>query len=139
MTSNAVSPRKRERGNGRQLAPEQAAVAAMVAEARQRGPGADRTERAAEGCLVHGRDDKVIPLSSSQHLAQQIPGARLEAIPECGHWVDREDDEFCPLVDEFCPLVLEILGHACGPGRRSRPSALRSEAGSRLVNRGGGA
>ena len=32
-----MSPRKRDQGNGRQLSKEQAAVAAMVAEARQRG------------------------------------------------------------------------------------------------------
>jgi putative transposase len=36
MTSNIVSPRKIE-GEGRQLSPEQAAAAAMVAEAKQRG------------------------------------------------------------------------------------------------------
>jgi putative transposase len=37
MTSNIVSGRRRDQGEGRQLSPEQAAAAAMVAEARQRG------------------------------------------------------------------------------------------------------
>jgi putative transposase len=37
MTSDAVSPRRREETEGRLLSPEQAAAAAMVAEARQRG------------------------------------------------------------------------------------------------------
>src|SRR4030088_2346421 len=37
MTSDAMSPRKRDQEPGRQLSPEQAAAAAMVAEARQRG------------------------------------------------------------------------------------------------------
>jgi putative transposase len=37
MTSNVVSPRKKTEGDGRQLSPEQAAAAAMVAEARARG------------------------------------------------------------------------------------------------------
>src|SRR5262245_40093338 len=37
MTSDAMSPRKRDEESGRQLSPEQAAAAAMVAEARQRG------------------------------------------------------------------------------------------------------
>ena len=37
MTSNVVSPRKKIEGVGRQLSPEQAAAAAMVAEARARG------------------------------------------------------------------------------------------------------
>jgi putative transposase len=37
MTSNIVSPRKKNEGDGRQLSPEQAAAAAMVAEAKARG------------------------------------------------------------------------------------------------------
>src|SRR4051812_41866461 len=37
MTSNVVSPRKMTEGDGRQLSPEQAAAAAMVAEAKARG------------------------------------------------------------------------------------------------------
>src|SRR5436853_6636945 len=37
MTAEIVSPRKNGRFKGRQLSPEQAAAAAMVAEARQRG------------------------------------------------------------------------------------------------------
>jgi len=56
--------------------------------------------------LVHGRDDKVIPLSSSQQLAEHIPSARLAVLPGCGHWVQIER------TDEFCALVLEFLGRA---------------------------
>ena len=37
MTSNVVSPRKKTDGDGPQLSPEQAAAAAMVAEAKARG------------------------------------------------------------------------------------------------------
>jgi putative transposase len=37
MTSGIVSPRKKPGGERRKLSPEQAAAAAMVAEARQRG------------------------------------------------------------------------------------------------------
>src|SRR5689334_18825205 len=37
MTSDLVSPRKRDNEAGRQLSPEQAAAAAMVAEAKARG------------------------------------------------------------------------------------------------------
>jgi 2-hydroxymuconate-semialdehyde hydrolase len=50
------------------------------------------------------RDDRVIPVSSSQQLAEQIPGARLEVLPECGHWVQIER------TDEFCAAVLAFLG-----------------------------
>jgi 2-hydroxymuconate-semialdehyde hydrolase len=52
--------------------------------------------------LIHGRDDKVIPADSSRQLAEQIPGARLEIIPECGHWVQIEKtDEFVGLLRDF--------------------------------------
>jgi hypothetical protein len=37
VTSNVVSPRRKTEGDGRQLSPEQAAAAAMVAEAKARG------------------------------------------------------------------------------------------------------
>ena len=37
MTSDAVNPHESDKSDGRQLSPEQAAAAAMVAEARQRG------------------------------------------------------------------------------------------------------
>jgi len=37
VTSKVVSPRKKTDGDGRQLSPEQAAAAAMVAEAKARG------------------------------------------------------------------------------------------------------
>lgn len=57
---------------------------------------------AAPTLLVHGRDDKVIPMSGSQQLAEQIPNARLEVIAECGHWVQIEKTaEFVALVREF--------------------------------------
>jgi len=56
--------------------------------------------------LVHGRDDRVIPASSSEQLARRIPNARLEIIPECGHWVQIEK------TDTFVDLVSEFLGAA---------------------------
>jgi 2-hydroxymuconate-semialdehyde hydrolase len=56
--------------------------------------------------LVHGRDDKVIPGNNSHQLADQIPGARLEILPECGHWVQIEK------TDEFCGLVPAFLGES---------------------------
>lgn len=63
----------------------------------------DRLARIGQPTLiVHGRDDKVIPLEASRQLAAQLPDARLEVIDECGHWVQIEHtDRFCSLVDEF--------------------------------------
>lgn len=52
--------------------------------------------------LVHGRDDRVIPLETSQKLARLIPHARLEVIDRCGHWVQIEyPDRFAELLINF--------------------------------------
>ncbi|MCW2756872.1 MAG: alpha/beta hydrolase fold protein, partial [Nocardioidaceae bacterium] len=40
--------------------------------------------------LFHGREDRVIPLSSSLHLEHQIGDARLLVLPHTGHWVQVE-------------------------------------------------
>jgi pimeloyl-ACP methyl ester carboxylesterase len=52
--------------------------------------------------LIHGRDDVVIPLSSSMHLLQLLPHADLHVMGECGHWVQIESkDRFNRLVADF--------------------------------------
>jgi len=52
--------------------------------------------------FVHGRDDKVVPLSASQIAAAAMPNARVAVIEQCGHWVQIEHtDEFCRLVADF--------------------------------------
>lgn len=52
--------------------------------------------------LVHGRDDKVIPLSASDKGLELLPDAKLEVMPECGHWVQIEQNErFCRVVSQF--------------------------------------
>ena len=52
--------------------------------------------------LIHGRDDKVIPLTSSMRLFDLIPHAELHVFPRCGHWVQIERaDRFAGLVDAF--------------------------------------
>jgi 3-oxoadipate enol-lactonase len=35
--------------------------------------------------VVHGADDAVVPVAVGRHLAQSIPNARLEIIPDAGH------------------------------------------------------
>lgn len=55
--------------------------------------------------LVHGRDDVVIPLSSSLQLLQWLPHADLHVMGECGHWVQIESkDRFNRLVADFLEL-----------------------------------
>jgi len=54
--------------------------------------------------LVHGRDDRVIPLKeTSYRLALALPNAQLHVFPECGHWVQIEKTK------EFAGQVIEFL------------------------------
>jgi pimeloyl-ACP methyl ester carboxylesterase len=59
-----------------------------------------------ETLIVHGRDDQVIPLASSQRLLELLPAARLHVFSRCGHWTQIEWTE------EFNRLVVDFLGQA---------------------------
>jgi 2-hydroxymuconate-semialdehyde hydrolase len=57
-----------------------------------------------ETLIVHGREDQVIPLSSSLRLSQLIPRAQLHIFGQCGHWTQIERcDEFVHLLRGFLP------------------------------------
>jgi 2-hydroxymuconate-semialdehyde hydrolase len=43
-----------------------------------------------ETLVVHGRDDRVIPLSTSLTLASWVPKAQLHVFGQCGHWTQIE-------------------------------------------------
>ncbi|MGD9941962.1 MAG: alpha/beta fold hydrolase [Burkholderiaceae bacterium] len=52
--------------------------------------------------LIHGRHDRVIPLSVSEKLQSLLPNARLRVMERCGHWVQIEQPEaFAAQVGEF--------------------------------------
>jgi 2-hydroxymuconate-semialdehyde hydrolase len=52
--------------------------------------------------LVHGRDDKVIPLSTSTTLLDWIDDSQLHVFGRCGHWTQIEHGaRFCSLLREF--------------------------------------
>lgn len=52
--------------------------------------------------IVHGSKDRVIPLSNSQVLVKQIPGARLVVMEGKGHVPHEEDGEgFAKVVDDW--------------------------------------
>ncbi|WP_169312966.1 alpha/beta fold hydrolase [Thermomonospora curvata] len=53
--------------------------------------------------LVHGRDDRVIPLETSLRLLHLIEDSRLHVFGRCGHWTQIEH------AAEFNRLVLEFL------------------------------
>ena len=52
--------------------------------------------------IVHGRDDQVIPLSTSLTLSQWIPRSQLHVFGQCGHWTQIEHSaRFARLVRDF--------------------------------------
>ena len=54
--------------------------------------------------IVHGRDDRVIPLASSVRLNELIPRSQLHVFNRCGHWTQIERaTEFVHLLDGFLP------------------------------------
>ncbi len=52
--------------------------------------------------VVHGREDQVIPLSTSQTLVQWIARSQLHVFGQCGHWTQIEHAaRFAQLVGNF--------------------------------------
>ncbi|MES2537957.1 MAG: alpha/beta hydrolase [Pseudomonadota bacterium] len=55
-----------------------------------------------ETLIVHGREDKVIPLSSSLMLADWLLNSQLHVYGRCGHWTQIEHaSRFTRLVEDF--------------------------------------
>lgn len=63
--------------------------------------------------IVHGRDDRVIPVSNSIRLNQLIDDSELHVFGRCGHWTQIERSA------EFNALLVEFLGRPGAP--ESRP------------------
>jgi 2-hydroxymuconate-semialdehyde hydrolase len=86
----------------------QESFAAMFPAPRQRWVDAMTSPEAAiralphETLIVHGREDKVIPLSNSLTLNQWIPHSQLHVFGHCGHWTQIEHAaRFTQLVSNF--------------------------------------
>jgi len=86
----------------------QEAFAAMFPAPRQRWVDAMVSPQAAIRALphptlvVHGREDRVIPLANSLTLASWIARAQLHVFGQCGHWTQIEHAaRFAQLVDNF--------------------------------------
>lgn len=77
-------------------APRQAAVDALVTPEEQIRALPHRT------LVVHGRDDRVIPLENAFRLLHLVDNARLHVFGRCGHWTQIEHAEaFNALVRDF--------------------------------------
>jgi len=52
--------------------------------------------------IIHGREDRVIPMSNSIQLLQMIENAQLHVFGKCGHWTQIEHTaEFAVLLQNF--------------------------------------
>jgi len=52
--------------------------------------------------LIHGRDDKVVPLETSLHLLARLPRVQLHVVGQCSHWTQIEyRDTFHRLLENF--------------------------------------
>ncbi len=52
--------------------------------------------------IIHGREDKVIPVENSLKIFNMILDAQLHIFGKCGHWTQIEQTQrFCTLVDDF--------------------------------------
>ena len=58
--------------------------------------------------IVHGRDDRIIPLDSSIRLNHLIPRSQLHVYGQCGHWTQIEHNA------RFCNLVTDFLAELAG-------------------------
>jgi 2-hydroxymuconate-semialdehyde hydrolase len=86
----------------------QESFAAMFPAPRQRwvdamcSPEAQVRALPHETLVIHGRDDRVIPLSTSLTLSQWIPRSQLHVFGQCGHWTQIEHSaRFTQLVANF--------------------------------------
>ena len=52
--------------------------------------------------IVHGRDDRIVPLEASLKLLAVIPRSELHVFRQCGHWTQIEKKDRCNrLVEDF--------------------------------------
>jgi 2-hydroxy-6-oxonona-2,4-dienedioate hydrolase len=56
--------------------------------------------------LIHGRDDRVVPMEQSLHFLARIPNSRAVIFNQCGHWAMIEH------ADEFNRLVTDFIAHS---------------------------
>lgn len=61
-----------------------------------------------EALIIHGREDRILPVECSLRLHRLIPRSQLHVFGQCGHWTQVEKRiRFCRLVEDF---LLEGLG-----------------------------
>ena len=56
--------------------------------------------------VLHGRNDRVVPLENGLRLVTSIPNSRLVVLNQCGHWAQYEHS------DVFNRLVMDFLANS---------------------------
>lgn len=46
-----------------------------------------------EALVIHGREDRMLPLEAGYYLAENLPHAQLHVLPQAGHWIQIEQAE----------------------------------------------
>lgn len=77
-------------------APRQRSVEALAS------PEADIAQLPHQTLVIHGREDRVVPIATSLKLSSLIPNAQLHVFGKCGHWTQIEHSaRFARLVTDF--------------------------------------
>ena len=59
-----------------------------------------------EALVLHGREDKMLPVEAGYYMAGHLPNAQLHVLPHAGHWIQIEQ------VDRFAALAELFLGES---------------------------
>ena len=87
----------------------QEAYASMFPAPRQNGVDALASDEAAvrkiehETLIIHGREDRILPMEASRRLFELIPNSQLHMFGKCGHWTQIEHNR------RFINLILSFF------------------------------
>lgn len=87
----------------------QEAYASMFPAPRQNGVDALASDESSvqkiehETLIVHGREDRILPMLASQRLFELIPNSQLHMFGKCGHWTQIEHNR------RFVDLILNFF------------------------------
>ena len=59
-----------------------------------------------ETLIIHGREDRIIPLSASLKLSELLLNSQLHVFGKCGHWTQIEQNK------RFINLILNFFNEA---------------------------
>lgn len=69
--------------------------------------------------IVHGREDKVVPVEVGSNMLQLLPNADMHVFSRCGHWTQIERSvEFSELVSHFIARSAESSTHNTARGHQ---------------------